>query len=88
MKTHKKNPGDMKAVYIEWIDSTSLVGSMWHTGERLKHSEPAIIQTVGYIFMETPKAITIVNSNGECEFGGNMCIPQCAIKKRRNLYLK
>jgi len=76
----------MKAVYLEWEDSSSYTGNLWSRRERIIESTVSHCKTIGFILNETKESITVITSaDGEKEgcVSGDMTIPKSAIKKRR-----
>ena len=77
----------MKAVYIEWVDSSSASGNVWVDIEKVKINKLMLCKTIGFIIDETENDLVIVNSFDGDEkrpyVSGDMRIPKCAIRKRR-----
>ena len=74
----------MKALYIEWIDSSGLQGC-WHDVETFKNAKLVTCKTIGFVVDENAETITLVgshNPDGD-QVSGDMTIPKTAIKKRR-----
>lgn len=78
----------MKKVYIKWIDSCSLSKSGWNPEEDIKQLYPETVHSIGYIFKETKKYITLVAHLGEYHSMGEICIPKSAIRKRKKINVK
>ena len=77
----------MKAVYLEWLDSSSVTASAWVDERKVKNAELMLCKTIGFVLDETKEDIVIVNSfDGDKKFpyvSGDMRIPKCAIRKKR-----
>lgn len=76
----------MKALYIEWIDSSSYTGNMWVPRDVVAgNNKPHKCKTIGFVLVEDEENVTLVgsfdsNNNG---VSGDITIPKCAITKRR-----
>jgi len=79
----------MKALYIEWIDSCSMLNA-WNGLDDFKGLKPTLCKTIGFLVDENIDAITLAGSY--CVEGGvvsgDITIPKCAIKKRRIIIWK
>ena len=74
----------MKAIYIEWEDSSSFAGGVWSIREDCVKSKPCSCKTIGFVISETKDAITLAGSlDGGKHVSGDMTIPKSAIRKRR-----
>ena len=77
----------MKTLYIEWEDSCSLKGGIWHRQE--DPIAPIICKTAGFVIEENKRSITIashVTTDGD--MAGDITIPKRAITMRRILSRK
>ena len=76
-----------KALYLEWVDSCSLPGRVWHDQD-----EPActaICKTAGFVIAEDKYKITIASHiTPDGAMGGDITIPKRAITKRRIIHWK
>ena len=70
----------MKIIRVEWIDSAVPVDTWESRGLRLK---PVKIKSVGFLLKETRRAITMALSVSKTHACGRICIPKCAIMKRK-----
>jgi hypothetical protein len=78
--------GVIKAVYLEWIDSTTFPG--WRTVA--KDLSPMPIVSFGIVASEDKESITIATSQDDQtppSFEGLLCIPKFAITKRKAVKL-
>lgn len=78
----------MKAVYLEWYDSSSLragdSGGVWKDREEVSVAgEPCRVTTIGFIVAEDDMSITIAGSLTGKSAAGDMNIPKSTIVKRR-----
>ena len=77
----------MKTVYIEWQDSCSLAGNVWHDNNR--HASTSLCKTTGFIIHEDQNSITIASHiDSNKHMAGDITIPKRAITKRRILRWK
>lgn len=77
----------MKALYVEWEDSCSLSGRVWHDqDDRLGTSR---CMTAGFVIKEDKGTITIASHiTPQGHMAGDITIPKRAITKRRVLSWK
>jgi len=75
----------VRALYIEWLDASSLTGGVWHSNEDAKDLEVITVTSVGFVVAETKDSITLAPHISTDEVCGDLCIPKCAIKKKRIL---
>lgn len=76
----------MKAVYLEWIDSSSCSNGAWNHVDvvNLKDKEALVCITIGFILNETDTYITVYSTTDCGKYvAGDMTIPKVAIRKRR-----
>ncbi len=77
----------MKALYLEWEDSCSLTGRVWHDQEA--DVEASKCMTAGFVIKEDKQAITIASHiTPQGDMAGDITIPKRAITKRRVLRWK
>ena len=73
----------MKVLYVEWLDSNSRRGGVWHDID----SKPCEMtcKTVGFVIHEDKKSITVASHLSEPtdSMAGDITIPKRAITKRR-----
>ena len=73
-------------MYIEWEDSYSLRGGVWH--RRDEETGTVICKTAGFVIREDKGSITIASHIAPGEMAGDITIPKRAITKRRILRYK
>jgi hypothetical protein len=83
---HPKDIRLTKKIYVEWIDSNTIIG--WTFGKNLtdEFAEAGKICSIGYLVKDTKEFITITTSisiNGSVM--DPLTIPKCAILKRKTL---
>lgn len=72
----------MKALYLEWEDSCSLGGRVWH--DQKADVGTSLCKTAGFVIKEDNKSITIASHiTPEGDMAGDITIPKRAITKRR-----
>ena len=72
----------MKALYLEWEDSCSLGGRVWHDQDA--HVSTSICMTTGFVIKEGKQSITIASHiTPQGDMAGDITIPKRAITKRR-----
>ena len=77
----------MKTLYIEWEDSISLSGQIWHKQDN--PVAPIICKTAGFVIEENKRSITIASHITPAGgMAGDITIPKRAITKRRILSRK
>lgn len=82
-------------VYIEWLDHSGAASRWEHESDfDVAGFAPALVRSVGWVWRETPEALTIVqnwaeHSDEECEpeVTGVHCIVKSCIKLRIELSL-
>lgn len=82
-----KEDTDLKAVYIRWIDSSSMIGDgIWTDRDQINpdNLKPEICETIGWLMHETEDFVTIASSVCKNQVHGHMCIPKVAIVERRD----
>lgn len=81
----------VKLIYLEWHDSSSLGGSVWHHGDDVKRCSLTKCYSIGWILAENDKLITLVSSiaetGGEPDYSRDITIPKACVTKRRRLKL-
>lgn len=80
----------MRLLYVEWLDSCSVVGGVWKRGGAVRDSEPSLVKSVGFVVARDKERIVLaahVADDGSDYLGGDMCIPRSAVKKVRRLKL-
>lgn len=77
-----------RAVYVEWVDSMSKGGKVWHHIDEFTEDD-LTCRSLGFIVKEGKKSI-VISGHSSCagSFAGDIEIPKCAITKRRALRLK
>jgi len=78
----------LKAAFIEWVDSTSLGGGVWHDIDDVKQLEVSPVYACGFIIAETKDHITIASHMHNHEAAGELAIPKSAIKSIKRFTLK
>lgn len=73
----------MKAVYLEWRDSTQ--HARWHPPDGFKNEKGVTVKSIGYIVEENKDVVVLAgNISGETnEVSSITVIPKSAIVKRR-----
>ena len=79
-----------RSVYVEWIDSSSVVTAGWKREDELPDSDPILCRSVGFLYEKSKKAIRLLTTYYKQPSGllmdGVTDIPLVAVKKLR--YLK
>ena len=79
----------MKALHLEWIDSSAMAGRVWQDRESVSEQVVCRCTTIGFVIKETRDSITIAGSmEGKNYVSGDMTIPKSSIRKRRILSWK
>ena len=79
----------MKAIYVEWDDSSSMASTVWKDKKQVAASKPCRCTTIGFVIAEDKDSLTLAGSLDGGDFiSGDMNIPKCAIRKRRKLEWK
>lgn len=76
-----------RAVYVEWVDSMSKGGKVWHHEDDFKLGELAC-RSLGFIVKEGKTSLVIAGHESAGSVAGDIEIPKCAITKRRTVRLK
>jgi len=78
-----------RSVYVEWIDSSSVVTSGWKREDELPDSDPILCRSIGFLYEKSKKAIRILATYYKQPSGlmvdGVTDIPLVAVKKLRYL---
>lgn len=77
-----------RVTVIEWVDSVSKAGGLWHDPGQVRTMEPGPIISVGFIQSESPDHVTLASHITSQEVGGDICIPRVAITKIRHFSIK
>lgn len=78
----------LKAAFIEWVDSTSLGGGIWHDIGDVQKLEVGSTYACGFIIAETKEHITIASHMHLHEAAGEIAIPKGAIRRIKRFTLK
>jgi hypothetical protein len=81
----KKTP----LVLVEWDDSSSLAGNIWHSKWAIRKSRPSKIKSAGFLVHRTKKRIIIAGHKADdAGVSGEICIPTSCITSIKPLRIR